>query len=322
MKLFSKSLFNSRCLPALILLLTLAPHAALAQSITLGDVMCNVVDNVTPFAWLMNGIAYILGAMLIGQGLVLLVRYADRGIAGGGDHKLNTPILHMIRGACLLFLPSAISVFINSVFGYPGGGGFSVCVATPPSGGGSIGICGNVTLSTLMTNLVTNIKDAIVALLSILAIVIGVLFMIRGLISASKYGLDPKTHSISKILANIIACTALFVIGQSLDTVMTSVFGSGDISSFSIINWSNFGAGLDTQQFQDAVHAALTFVQIIGMIAFIRGFLILKSVAEGSGGQQVSYAAGFTHIIGGVFAINIYYFLVVMDTTFGTNLLS
>jgi intracellular multiplication protein IcmC len=68
-----------------------------------------------------------------------------------------------------------------------------------------------------------------------------------------------------------------------------------------------------------AVNSALTFVQVIGVIAFVRGWLILKKVVEGSG--NVSLAQGLTHILGGVLAINIFQFLLIMDHTFGLNLL-
>jgi hypothetical protein len=298
---------------ALLGLLLVWPQDAMAQSLTLGELMCNMVDNITPFAWLMNGIAYIVGAVLIGNGLVLLIKYTDK----PGEAKLHLAIMHMIAGAGLLFLPSTISLLINSLFGMPGSGGFTACIATLPSSGGIAGI----TLDGMMTNLVMNIKDPMVVLLSVISIVIGVYLIIRGLIKAAKFGYDPKTHSITNFLASLIVGTILVVVGQSLDVMLSSIFGVGGIADSSVVTYaiaSNFGP--NTQQFQMAVYAALTFFQLIGMIAFIRGFLILKSAVEGSG--QATIAQGLTHIIGGVLAINIYYFLVVMDTTFGTGFLS
>jgi hypothetical protein len=55
------------------------------------------------------------------------------------------------------------------------------------------------------------------------------------------------------------------------------------------------------------------------MIAFVRGWLILKRASEGSG--QATMAQGFTHLFGGVLAMNIFGFLEIMDSTFGTNFL-
>jgi hypothetical protein len=73
-------------------------------------------------------------------------------------------------------------------------------------------------------------------------------------------------------------------------------------------------------QFSNAIEAALTFFQLIGMIAFVRGWMIMKSASEGTG--NATMAQGITHIIGGVCALNIFQFLHVFDYTFGTNLLS
>lgn len=52
-----------------------------------------------------------------------------------------------------------------------------------------------------------------------------------------------------------------------------------------------------------ALEGVLLFVKLVGHIAFLRGFLILKGVAEGHQGQTVGRA--LTHIFGGAAAINI-----------------
>ena len=111
----------------------------------------------------------------------------------------------------------------------------------------------------------------------------------------------------------------LVVIAQSMGTIMDTVFGSAQIANFSVLSWTKVSdaAGGDTTAFQNAVQAALTFVQIVGFIAFVRGWNIIRHAVEGSG--QATVPQGVTHIVGGVMAINIYQFVKVMDTTFGTN---
>ncbi len=46
---------------------------------------------------------------------------------------------------------------------------------------------------------------------------------------------------------------------------------------------------------------------------------LVKNAIEGAG--QATVVQGFTHIVGGVLAINIYTFLEIIDQTFGTNFL-
>jgi hypothetical protein len=101
--------------------------------------------------------------------------------------------------------------------------------------------------------------------------------------------------------------------------VSASVLGGTVSDDTSVLKWTLNGQAMGAQ-FQTAVNAALSFVQIIGFIAFVRGWMIMKKVVEGGG--NVSMAQGMTHIIGGVLAVNIAPFLKIMDTTFGTNLLT
>jgi hypothetical protein len=54
---------------------------------------------------------------------------------------------------------------------------------------------------------------------------------------------------------------------------------------------------------------------IIGIISFIRGWFIIRDVAEGN--QQASMMAGATHIIGGALAINLGPILAAVQNTLG-----
>jgi len=105
--------------------------------------------------------------------------------------------------------------------------------------------------------------------------------------------------------------------------MLGSLFGTGTtITSPNTLTWSGLEqlTGGATQQFKTAVAAALTFVQLIGVIAFVRGWLMMKKFVEGAG--NISFAQALTHILGGCLAINIAAFLKILDTTFGTNLLN
>ena len=305
---------------ALVWLLT--PQLALAQAMTLGEVMCNAAYNVTPLGWLMNGIAYIAGAVLIGGGLLHLVRHTDN----PREAKLHDSVARIVAGAALLALPSFIELTLNSIFNFSSGGGLTVCAAGAASAVSTAGYgtsSGYATgLDVLMTNLIQNIKDPMTFLLSAIAMTMGIFLVIRGLLKASRYGQDPRQNSIANVLANIVIGAILFVVGQSLGVMLGTLFGTSDVAGFSVINYGQLSGnfGTSTQPFQNAIYAALTFFQLIGFIAFIRGFLILKNSIEGSG--QATLAQGITHILGGVAAVNIYYVLTIFDSTFGTNFLS
>jgi len=277
-----------------------------AEAQTLGSMMCSVAFNIEPFQSLMAGIAYIAGGIIIGSGLLHLVKHYDN----QRDTPLHRPIAQIVAGAALLALPAFMRLSINTLFSFDSGGGNRTCI--PIVGGGGIGLDG------LMLNLVDNIKSPMIFMLSVMSIIIGIFLVFRGLVKASKYGTDPRTHSVTHILSSIIIGTILYTVGTSLDFIMGTVFGDQNIGGpGAIMATIAFNFGPNTGHFQEAVYAALTFFQLIGFIAFIRGWLILKDAAEGHG--QKTVAQGLTHILGGVLAINIYRFLEVMDQTFGTG---
>jgi hypothetical protein len=282
-----------------------------AAALTLGDVICNVASNIQPLSWLFNGIAYIGGSILIGHGLYGLKEHAEN----PAKPPLHQAIARLTGGAGLLALPGTTAWLVNTLFGMQSGGGLISCGGVSVAGGG-----GNITLDVLLTNLVYNIKDPFTWALSLGAITFGIFLIIRGLIKASKFGTDPKAASLPVILGNLTIGTVMVTIGQSLDMMLGTMFGTNFINpSTDVLSWNAVQMLNAGPRFTTAIMAALTFFQMIGIIAFIRGWLIVKNAIEGTG--QATMVQGFTHIIGGVLAINIYGVLEIFDTTFGTNLL-
>lgn len=86
----------------------------------------------------------------------------------------------------------------------------------------------------------------------------------------------------------------------------------------SVLAVSTGGGG--SQQFSAAIKGVLLFVKLVGNIAFVRGFLILKDVGEQKGNATIGRA--LTHIIGGAMAINIGPTIAMLGATFapGMNL--
>jgi hypothetical protein len=84
--------------------------------------------------------------------------------------------------------------------------------------------------------------------------------------------------------------------------------------------WNNPNPYVYTEQqdqWSQFINVCYLVLQFIGTLAFIRGLVILSHM--GSGHQQGQVSRGLTHIIGGVFCINIYQFLQVIFNTIGVN---
>ncbi|MGD9108486.1 MAG: type IV secretion protein IcmC [Gammaproteobacteria bacterium] len=60
-------------------------------------------------------------------------------------------------------------------------------------------------------------------------------------------------------------------------------------------------------------------VQIIGFVAFIRGWVLLARAAHSGGQQPGMVGKGITHLIGGIFAVNIFETWRIIQATFGIS---
>jgi hypothetical protein len=289
-------------------------HAALAaDAATFGDVLCNAFENAKPFASVFESIAYVSGALSTLRGVHLLRLHAD----DPRNNKLGVPLIYLAGAMVLLALPSFIVALENSFF-VPAQGGGGSCQAGA--------VAAATGLENVLHNFISNFREPLLLVTSLTAILSGLFMIVRGLIKASKYGTDPKTHSIHSILTNVGFGAFLMMIGSNLNMMLATVFGKGTsmgnvgIDSKTVLAWKAVDVLGGSEKFALAIASALTFVQLIGAIAFVRGWLILKKVVEG--GSNASLTQGLTHILGGVLAINIGGFLEIMDKTFGTGLLT
>jgi hypothetical protein len=302
---------------AAIFALTAFPAAAENQS--LGNIMCSVSFNLAPFESLFVGLAYITGAILIGNGLIQLSYFTDA-INSPRSVQLGRSKGHFISGSCLLALPAFTRLMVNTFFNFSFqsdfGGGLSACVPAADSAGIGNGFENPIALDSMIINMVYDIRSPMVFILSVLAILMGIFLIFRGLLKASKFGQE-RTTSIPHILWDVVAGTMLYTLGTSMNTIMTAIFGDGTMggSGIALANLATDGNG-NTEGLQNAVYAALTFVQLIGMVIFIRGWLLLKDGADYSGSGKDKIVQGLSHIVCGVLAVNIYRFLDVTNATF------
>jgi intracellular multiplication protein IcmC len=145
------------------------------------------------------------------------------------------------------------------------------------------------------------------------AYLIGLMFFLRALYHLKVYG-EMRTMMSSdtsvKEPAMYILVGAVFVyLPTFYDIISQTTFGNTNILAYSELSATN------SAQYGDALVTVLMLVRLIGVIAFIRGWIIL---AKGSGkGQQPAWAKGITHILGGIMAINIVGTTQIFMTTFG-----
>lgn len=180
---------------------------------------------------------------------------------------------------------------------------------------------------------VRKVIDPFYILLNYIALIAGVGFMFRGLGLLKKFGM-PLTQAsqpgeiagplvyivIGSILmymplsANILSYSLLGLGGGGV-TIETTAFASKMTpASASILAYAPVGL---EAQWQDIADTIILYVNFIGYIAFIRGWIILGKAGQ-PGVQPGTLPRGLVHIIGGILAINFMpMFEVVKNTIMG-----
>jgi hypothetical protein len=140
--------------------------------------------------------------------------------------------------------------------------------------------------------------------------VIGIFLVSSSIFAWTKTMEDSSRNSMKVPLSLFFSGIIIFQIGDALKT-MEDTFG---MSGRNILS-SAAGGG---QNGAAVILAVLGFVQIIGFIAFIRGFLILQKYSSGEARDGMGRA--ITHIAGGVMAVNIKWTIAMLVQTFAPDM--
>lgn len=162
-----------------------------------------------------------------------------------------------------------------------------------------------------------NFKDSSIAVMQLmrwLALPLGLFISGLALIRLKEYSEGGgRTKLSTPILLAVIGATLIsFPIATNIATE-TMALGAATGTELSRVPSAGGAPGAAA-----ALEGVLLFVKMIGHIAFLRGFLILKGVAEGNQNQTVGKA--LTHILGGAAAININATVEILANSFAPGL--
>lgn len=140
---------------------------------------------------------------------------------------------------------------------------------------------------------------------------IGFGLAVRGVYYLKAYGemrtMMASNTSLKTPVIFFIVASVLIYIPTGFQIVSQTVFGYS-----SPLTYSNVTSGMNPI----VLNAIAGLVSLIGLLAFIRGWLMLVAHAEHPGGQA-TLGKALTHIIGGLLAINILGVVNVIWNTFG-----
>ena len=162
----------------------------------------------------------------------------------------------------------------------------------------------------VLTNIAAQIP-ALTSLLAAIVIILGIVFIVAGLIKLKHAGEQRSMmaqHGVMGPFLYLLVGSLLLFLPSTIQ-VTTSTFWSTPCSYCYPTS-----AGSPFTSFFQVVYAVVNFV---GLIAFVRGLVILSHLGEQS--QHGKLAQALTHIIGGIICINIGSFVQMIFATLGLN---
>ena len=173
-----------------------------------------------------------------------------------------------------------------------------------------------MSLWTSTTNILANLAPSLKSvqyLLTGASYIIGIAFLIKGVMALKQLG-EQKSHmsphhSFKEPLIYFLSGSMLLYLQTAINTFNLTVFGTRSILSYNQLN-GNF-----TAQLTNAGQNIVLFVQVVGLIAFIRGWIIIAKGASQSGHGQGGFGKGLMHVFGGILAINIVATLNIISNT-------
>lgn len=294
---------------------------------SMGQLICDITTHTGAIPALLTAISYLFG-LVMGVWGILKVR----------DHVLNPQqtnvfegISRLIAGGAFFALPVVIEVFKNTITsgggpfgssisgkGYNLGTGAVADAATDVIGGGACPTGTGLGLDGMLVCFATDLLGPVHILVNFFAFVAGMIFIMIGISRLVKGAQEGARGpgGLGTIMSFFIG-GALISYNDIVRAASSTFTGSITTNTYAEMQYVK---GMSTEE-QAAAHAVVTsiikFMIIVGLISFVRGLFIVRSVAEGN--QQASIMAAVTHIIGGALAVNLGPVLNAVQATLGTT---
>jgi intracellular multiplication protein IcmC len=148
------------------------------------------------------------------------------------------------------------------------------------------------------------------------AYVIGIAFAFKALYSLKVYGeqrtMMSSNASMKEPLSYLFVAGIFIFLPTGVGVFLNTTFGTDSIMAYSALP-----SAFDLTQ-ENGGYALLQLLQLIGIIAFIRGWVLIAR-AGAQGQQPGGVGKGLMHVFGGVLLMNIVYTLNIVYNTLGIS---
>jgi hypothetical protein len=287
---------------------------AASDSALAGPKLSNMFNNLTT-SWggitgILSTIAWLSGAFL---GVAGIFKFKDH-VDNPAQTPLSAGVKRMLAGGMFLSLPFMLNVVRGNLFGNDAVGSNSHNV-TAYTGHGALSAGG---LDKMVVDVMTDIGGPVEAMLTAFCYLAGTALLLVGISRLTKRMEEgPRGPAGMGTVMTFVAAGALFSFADSVGTFSSSLFGNAEVQTQAAISTTIIKDATDRQRIQVVIEAVMLFVMIVGYIAFIRGWFVLKAFADGQQGATV--AQGLTFLLGGALAINLGELVNALQNTVGVT---
>ena len=159
----------------------------------------------------------------------------------------------------------------------------------------------------------TSFFVAVIGLAKVASYILGISLAMGAVFALARSARDPSLNARQPIMTLIVAACLV-----ALPAAIASISKSLALDSGNDAPGSILVSGTSNTAFSkfssEGLKGVLTFIQMIGYIAFIRGFLLINRSALGQG--QGLLGRGLVHVVGSILAIHVAPFAHVVANTF------
>lgn len=304
-----KQLYKFLSVQFTLLVIASPAFAAGGGASTVGSSLERVVTSFKTFPTLFSTFAYLAGAFAVTWAIFSFRDYVE---SNGNNPPLSTAVKRMLMGGMFLALPAvadaAIETWIGNSTAKQGMLGADSCDAS--SG----------TLDAMAVCFISDVSEPISLLLSAFCYIGGIMLILLGISRVTRtYQEGARGPAGIGTIMTFLSGGALMSVGQMMSAFSTSIFGDAT-AAYNPIFTGKVGEALgnNADVVATTISALIAFIGIVGWIAFIRGWFVLRAVADGS--QQASITQALTFLFGGALAVNIGDVVNAIAATVGGNI--
>lgn len=187
-------------------------------------------------------------------------------------------------------------------------------------GGGSIS-CWIAAQADILTNIANNLAP-VERLITGSAYLMGLAFAFKAISSLKHHGERASAQQqagMKEPLVYILVAAVFIYFPTAMSILMKTTFGYSSVLAYGSLNTQNPTLNTLFGPSSEAGRSLSLIIQVIGLIAFIRGWILISRSAT-HGQSPGGTSKGIMHIVGGILAMNIVGTLEVLNNTlYGTG---